>query len=132
MDNFRRSKKTVNSGKVDGIVQTECVAGPTIGATNRTPGLPTTSTQSKVAESRIGNFERKEGFLPRKTKEIMPDGRGLGRKPRAATPIDMTIDETKSKKRKLGKKRPGLKKSLLRAARWISGTAAIDWWVYRL
>lgn len=114
MDNFRRSKKTVNSGKVDGIVQNRMRRRPTIGATNRAPGLPTTSTQSKVSESRIGNFERKEGFLPRKTKEIMPDGRSLGRKPRAVKPIDMNIDETKAKKRRFGKKRPGLKKTLLR------------------
>lgn len=115
MDNFRRSRRTNTSGKLDGIVQNRMRRRPNIGSTNRTPGLPTASTQSKVAESRVGNFERKEGFLPRKTKEIMPDGRGLGRKPRPVQPIDMKLDESKNSKRKTGKKRPGLKKTLLRA-----------------
>lgn len=115
MDNFRRSKKTDNSGKVDGIMQNRMRRRPNIGGTNRTPGLPTSETQGKVAESRVGNFGRKEGFLPRQTKPISPDGRGLGRKPRPVTPLDMKLDETKNKNRRGGKNRAGLKKKLLRA-----------------
>ncbi len=60
----------------------------------------------RPTEARIGNFNRKEGFLARKTKPIAPDGRSLGRQPRAVrNPIDMTIEEKPSHARKSKKSR---------------------------
>lgn len=104
MDNFRRSKRLTNSGNVDGMMRTRMrrQTSDSTPAPQYRPG----SSQAVPTESRVGNFNRKEGFLPRKTKPLTPDGRSLGRQPkRAQGPIDMelTDNDTKSpKKSRLG------------------------------
>lgn len=102
MDNFRRSKRVVSTGNVDGMMRGRMRQG--IGPTSARR-RPTTSPQAAnqaVESARVGNFGRQEGFTARKTKPINPDGRGLGRQRRATPPIDMTIEDKPSKKR--GKK----------------------------
>lgn len=102
MDNFRRSKRVVSTGNVDGMMRGRMRQG--IGPTSARR-RPTTSPQAAsqaVESARVGNFGRKEGFVARKTKPINPDGRGLGRQRRVAPPIDMTIEDKPTKKR--GKK----------------------------
>jgi LCP family protein required for cell wall assembly len=102
MENFRRSKRTV-SGDVDGILRSRMrkPMGPKASITR--PRAGATRMGSQAPDARIGNFAKKEGFIPRHTKPIMPDGRSLGRKRRHVPPIDMTIEEKPLKKRRTGK-----------------------------
>ncbi|MCA9342451.1 LCP family protein [Candidatus Saccharibacteria bacterium] len=71
MDNFRRPKRSSQNDSVDGFVRRRMR-----GSHN---SLDEKGGES-VAESRIGNFSRAEGFKPRKTGQIKPDGRSLGRR----------------------------------------------------
>lgn len=71
MDNFRRPKRSSQNDSVDGFVR------------RRMRGSHNSLDEKggeRVAESRIGNFSRTEGFKPRKTGQIKPDGRSLGRR----------------------------------------------------
>lgn len=102
MDNFRRSKRNVNTGNIDGMIR-----GRMRGSVQNSPKQKTKKTFSESVarpEARIGNFGRKEGFIARKTAPIKPDGRALGRQ-RSTTPIDMSIDEPKKTRRKTKKQR---------------------------
>lgn len=104
MDNFRRSKRSANSGNVDGMMRNRMrhhVPG-TAPRAKYSPG----SSQAAPVEPRIGNFDRKEGFLPRKTKQIMPDGRSMGRQSqRQSNAIDMELEDIPAKKRRFGRKK---------------------------
>ena len=105
MDNFRKSKPINNSGNVDGMIRNRMRHSGN-SDTKDTMYKPGSSSLSSKGEARIGNFARKEGFLARKTKPIMPDGRSLGRATaRAKTePIDMQLDEPTKKERRFGRK----------------------------
>lgn len=109
MDNFRRSKR-VNSNNIDGF---KSKTNSSHSSKYRTANI-SGNFQNSSSESRIGNFSKKEGFIVRKSKSIIPDGRSLGRKPaKAVKPIDMSLDNN-SKERKSGKKPKKLRKYILR------------------
>lgn len=68
-------------------------------------GLKFGPNSVKGAQPQMGDFNRKEGFVPRKAKSLTPDGRSLGRQSnRPIKPIDMKMKDAPKKKR-LGKKR---------------------------
>lgn len=113
MDNFRRSKRVANTGNVDGMIRSR-MRGNAGNGGNKYVGK-TSSEGAAVSEMRIGNFSQREGFTARKTTPITPDGRALGRQ-RKGTPIDMTIDEPKRSRKKVGKKNRNWKKIFKRTA----------------
>lgn len=112
MDNFRRSKRNI-TGDVDGILRSRMRKPMGQGTSVKRPQTTDARTSVSTTDTRISNFGRKEGFMPRQTKPIMPDGRGLGRQRKATSPFDMTIEEKPAKKRTLRGKRNN-KKFLIR------------------
>lgn len=107
MDNFRRPKRSSQNDSVDGFMR------------NRMRGTQRSLDAKggeRASESRIGNFSRSEGFRARKTDEIKPDGRSLGRKKPEPEVIvdDINMKDITKKDRKKPKK--DLKKTLKRTA----------------
>lgn len=116
MDNFRRPKRVVNTNDIDGVLRSRMrhrINAPSSREHARRNPEPVKSNNNDV---RIGNFDRKEGFIPRRTKPIMPDGRSLGRQPRTVrNPIDMTIEEKPTKRKKSRAEGRNWKRSIKRA-----------------
>ncbi len=98
MDNFRKPKRVDNTGNVDGLLRGRMRRSA--GVKPAQDGYSSANSQPITTESRIGNFARKEGFSARKTKQIMPDGRSLGRQPRKPVkPLDMQLEDQPQKRR---------------------------------
>lgn len=113
MDNFRKPKHVNKISSTDGILRGRMRRKNKIEP--KESDSISADFQIKTTESRIGNFAHKEGFIVRKTKPIMPDGRSLGRQPRNVNkPIDMNIED-KSKKRKKSGRPKSWKKTILRS-----------------
>jgi LCP family protein required for cell wall assembly len=114
MDNFRKPKRVVNTSNVDGLMRGRMRRSAE--SSHAKDGYSSANSQEKTSESRIGNFARKEGFIARKTKPIMPDGRSLGRQPKKLVePINMHLEDSpKNKKRRAGKGSRNWKKIALR------------------
>lgn len=101
MDNFR-NRKRVNTSNMDGMIRGR-MRRPGASSTKNS-GLKFGPNSVKSAQPSLGDFSRKEGFVPRKAKPLTPDGRSLGRQSnRPIKPIDMKIKDVPKKKR-LGKK----------------------------
>lgn len=112
MDNFRKPKRTINSSNMDGLIRGRM--SPASKIKPKSTRGNTANSQLAGSESRIGNFSRGEGFMPRKTKQIVPDGRSLGRQsPKLTKPIDMQLED-KPKKRHSSKRQKNWKKVFLR------------------
>ncbi len=115
MDNFRRIKR-VKSDSIDGFVRSDYSSRPLDSKHNKRPNS-FEGLRIKSPQTRIGNFSGGDGFIARKTKSILPDGRSLGRKPhKVVKPLDMSLGDDSSPKKRRSKKPKKLLKHLLRGS----------------
>lgn len=99
MDNFRKSKRLNNTGSVDGMMRQRMRRGTVPGA--RDNHKSSVFSKGEASKSLTENFNQKEGFIARKTKPIVPDGKSLGRQPQSVRkPLNMNIDDKPKRTKK--------------------------------